>query len=107
MPQHRRSQKLPQRLLGRVRSSPSSPFGRIHTIRGGGLRGSRCGFIRPLLNDGGKPRIGAPMDVQYSLDGGILTRTEFVRGEPSIPIHMAHFDATTGRRFSTVIDRFA
>jgi len=107
MPQHRRSEILPQRLLEKVRSSPKHvALGHVCTVRGGGLRGSRYSFIRPMHN-GAKPKFGAPMDVQYTLKDNILSRTEFLRGEPSIPMHMAHFDPETGQRFSTVIDRFA
>ncbi len=107
MPRHRRSERLPQRLVDKVKASDYSEFfGRIHAIDGGGLAGPRYGLKRPVLPDGGKPGVGAPMDVQYTLKDHFITRTEFVRGEPAIPVHMAHFDAETGKRFSTVLDRF-
>ena len=108
MPQHRRSERLPQRLIDRVRASDYSEFfGHIHTVPGGGIRGPRYGFLRPILPNGGKPKRGSPMDVQYTLRDHILTRTEFLRGEPSIPVHMAHFDPDSGQRFSTVLDCFS
>lgn len=108
MPQHRRSERLPQRILDNVHNGQNHEFfGRIHTVLGGGLRGPRVGFLRPKLHNSAKAGIGAPIDVQYTLKDHILTRTEFLRGVPSIPIHMAHFDPVTGKRFSTVIDCFA
>ena len=107
MPRHRRSQCLPKRLLERVKASDYSEFfGHVHTILGGGLRGARCLLARPLLPEGGRARRGAPLDVQYTLKDGILTRAEFVRGLPAIPVHIAHFDPGTGKRFSTVLDCF-
>ncbi len=107
MPQHRRRERLPQRLIDRVRASNGSePFGRAHTIGGAGLRGPRYGLSRPLMPDGERAAWGRPMDVRYSLRDGIITRAEFVRSEPSVPVHIAHFDAETGKRFATVLDRF-
>lgn len=107
MPRHRRSETLPERLLERIKAGTLSEFfGRLHTIGGGGMAGSRCGFFRPLLPDGTKPRRGAPVDIQYVLKDGIVTRTEFLRGEPSIPLHIAHFDPETGKRFSTILDLY-
>jgi len=108
MPQHRRTEKLPQKLIDKVRSSAYSEFfGYVYVVEGGGLRGPRYGVIRPKLRDGSKPKIGASIDVQYILKEEIITRVEFVRGEPSIPIHMAHFDAATGKRFANILDCFA
>jgi hypothetical protein len=75
----------------------------VLTVAGGGLRGPRVGLLRPLIS-GKRARIGLPIDIQYTLKDHILTRTEFLRSVPAIPIHMAHFDADTGKRFSTIID---
>ena len=101
---------MPKRLLDAVRSGPYSEFhGNTLAIDGGGLKGARYGAHRPRLHDGSKPRVGTPKDVQYSLKDGILTRAEFVpgsRGKPSMPVHIAHFDSITGKRFSVVIDRY-
>ncbi len=108
MPQHRRTKKLPQRLIDKVRSSDYSEFfGYVYIIEGGGLRGPRYGAIRPRLHDGTKPKMGTPMDVQYVLKEEIITRVEFVRDEPLIPVHMAHFDAATGKRFADILDCYA
>ena len=91
MPQHRKSEVLPQKLIDKVKSSNYSEFfGNVHTILGGGLTG-----MRHKRN---------PIDIQYTLKDNILTRTEFLSGIPAIPLHMAHFDANTGKRFSTVLD---
>jgi hypothetical protein len=93
MPHHRRSEILPQRLLDKVRSaSEHAALGRVHMIRGGGLRGSRKGLF------------GKPIDVQYSLKDSILTRTEFLRDNVAIPMHMAHFDPESGKRLGIVLD---
>lgn len=105
MPQHRRSEVLPQRLIDRVKAGESSPFfGHVLAVAGGGLRGLRSPVFGLRLSGGRKSPIGHPIDVQYSLMGHILTRVEFLRGEPAIPIHMAHFDPITGQKFSTMID---
>jgi len=108
MPRHRRSEVLPQRLLDKVKSSPKhAALGHVCTVHGGGLRGSRCGLLRPKLHNGLKAKLLAPIDIQYALKDNILARTEFLRGEPSIPVHMALFDPDNGQRFSTIIDRFS
>ena len=107
MPRHRRSECLPKRLVEKVKASDYSEFfGNVHTVLGGGLRGARCGAVRPLLPDGRRAKRGAPLDIQYTLKDDILTRAEFVRGLPAIPVHIAHFDPDTGKRFSTVLDCF-
>ncbi len=105
MPQHRRSEILPQRLLDKVRSSPRHvALGHVCAVRGGGLMGGRCGFLKPKLHNGLKANLGSPIDIQYALRDNILARTEFLRGDPAIPVHLALFDPETGQRFSTVID---
>jgi hypothetical protein len=105
MPRHRNSERLPEGLLEKVKASPSSEFfGRVHGV-GSGLR--RYLLSRPKLGRNRKAALFAPFDVQYSLKDGILTRTEFLRGEPAIPVHMAHYDSQTGKRFSVVLDRFS
>ncbi len=107
MPRHRRSEHLPRRLIERIKASEYSEFfGHVYTALGGGLMGARYLLTRPFLPNGKRARIGAPMDVQYTLKDQILTRTEFVRGAPSLPVHMAHFDPETGKRLSTVLDCF-
>jgi hypothetical protein len=104
MSQHRRRAQLPQRLLDKVKSSEYSEFfGHVLFVAGGGLTGLRCGLRRPSLHKD-KAKHGHPVDVQYSLKDGILTRAEFLRGVPSIPVHIAHFDPETGKKFSTVLD---
>lgn len=123
MPQHRRSEVLPKRLIDRVKASESSPFfGHVLTVAGGGLRGLRhnvrkkrtCAQDREAilassvfglqLSGGRKAPVSHPIDVQYSLMDHILTRVEFLRGEPAIPLHIAHFDPVTGKRFSVILD---
>ncbi len=109
MPRHRSSEKLPNRLIDTIRSAlgeESPAHGRVHTVFGGGLTGKRLGISRPAMPGGKTAPAGAPLDVYYTLKDGIITRAEFVRGEPSIPVHIAHFDAGTGMRFSTVLDCF-
>ena len=99
MPQHRRKEKLPQRIIDAVKSSAHSEFfGKTLMVEG-----ARCNFLRPKVR-GVKAKRGSPLDVQYSLKDGIISRTEFVRGEPSIPVHLAHFDPDSGVRFATVLD---
>lgn len=103
MPQHRRKERLPQRLLDTIKSSQSSEFfGQVYFVEGGKM--ARHGIFRPKLPDGSKPKRGTPIDVQYTHKDGIITRTEFARGEAAIPVHMAHFDAETGQKFSTILD---
>ena len=86
MPNHRRSERLPQRLIDKVKASDYSEFfGNVHFIHG-------------------KSLFRKPRDIQYTLKDHILTRSEFLRGVPSIPIHIAHFDPDTGKRFSTILD---
>lgn len=95
MPNHRKKEKLPRELLERIRTSPEHPvFGKIHIVRGGGLRNS----VRSL--------VGRPRDTYYSSDGHILTRVEFLRGEPAIPLHIANFDASSGKRLGICYDSF-
>jgi len=108
MPQHRRSERLPERLLEKIKASERDPFfGHILTVGGGGLTGHRVGLIRPNPHTGEKPKVGTPIDVQYTLKDHILTRTEFLRDElAAIPLHMAHFDPETGKRFSVVLDSY-
>jgi|GEM_PF-5848570 len=103
MPQHRRSERLPQRLLDKVKASEANEvLGLVYTVFGGGLKGPRVGLQKPKHH---MARRGMPLDIQYSLKDDILTRTEFLRDElASIPVHMAHFDPVTGRRFSTILD---
>lgn len=105
MPQHRRSEVLPQRLICKVRASEEHPFfGRLLTVPGGGFLGAHVGLLKPKH---AKADFGTPIDVQYSLKGSILTRAEFLRGElASIPIHISHFDPETGKRFSIILDSF-
>jgi hypothetical protein len=103
MPHHRNSEKLPEGLLEKVKSSPHSVFsGHTLTIPGGGLR--RYWLSRPKLGDKGSAFM--PYDVEYTLKDDILTRTEFARGKAAIPVHMSHHDPKTGKRFATVLDRF-
>jgi hypothetical protein len=109
MPRHRRSERLPKRLLNKVRLSPYfESLGWVYDIPGGGLTGPRFGpFTRPVLPNGRKPRIGAPLDVQYSLKDNILTRAEFARHGPvSVPLQIANFDPDSGKRLGTVLDAF-
>jgi hypothetical protein len=105
MPRHRNSERLPEDLLEKVKASPHSEFfGHVHGASSGL---SRYLLSRPKLGKNKKAALLAPFDVQYSLKDGILTRTEFLRGKPAIPVHMAHYDPATGKRFSVVFDRFA
>jgi len=99
MPQHRRKEKLPQRLLDRIKASDYSEFFGHGLL----LNGAHANFLRPKINGKKVPR-GSSIEVQYSLKDHVVTRTEFLQGLPSIPIHMSHFDSETGQRFSTVLD---
>jgi hypothetical protein len=97
MPNHRRSEELPQKLISTIRaSSEHDLFGRIHTIIGGGLKGARVALHK-------KERF-KPVDIQYAFNNHVITRTEFIRGMPSIPIHIAHFDPESGKRLGISLD---
>lgn len=109
MPRHRRSERLPHRLINKVRLSPySESLGWVYEVPGGGLVGPRFGpFSRPTLPNGEKPKIGAPIDIQYSLKENVLTRTEFTRfGSVSVPLQIANFDPSSGKRLGTLLDVF-
>jgi hypothetical protein len=104
MPQHRRSEKLPQRLIDKITASEEhSFFGQLHLVPGGGLRGARVGLLKPKHE---KASRGKPIDVQYTFKDHVITRTEFLRDSIAVPLHIAHFDPETGFRIGNSLDLY-
>jgi len=105
MPKHRNSEKLPKDLMEKIKASPYSEyFGNVYFVKGNGIR--RFGMSRPIVN-GFTPKPWQAMDIQYTLQNNIISRTEFLRGEPSIPVHIANYDSESGKKFATILDRFS
>lgn len=100
MPKNRNANILPKDVAYRLDLSEEDPFfGKSFSVEGGRLI-RRPKKLKDLLTRGQKTQI------QYSMQDNILSRTEFVQTKPAIPVHMAHYDAETGKRFAVVVDYF-